>query len=56
MSEIGLFYSTGSGRADGAPASGTRNFHAEALDLMKAEAPDLFAQVDAMLNHAEATG
>jgi len=42
--------------ADGAPASGTRQFHAESLDLMKAEAPDLFAQVDAMLNHAEATG
>lgn len=38
--------------ADGAPAAGTRQFHAEALDAMQKEAPDLFKQADTMLTEA----
>lgn len=38
---------------DGAPAAATRAFHAADLEAMKEEAPDLFAEVDAMLTEAE---
>lgn len=38
---------------DGAPAATTRAFHAASLKKMQEEAPDLFAEVDAMLTEAE---
>lgn len=37
---------------DGAPVDELRKFYSENLDKMKAEAPELFAEVDAMLTNA----
>ena len=39
--------------SDGAPVDGTRMFYAKALEEMQAEAPDIYAEVEAMLKEAD---